>query len=109
MAMSPQSMNIADATQPTAPLLDSYQSAPTAYDEMFDTARELRPHWQKVIGSLEKLNPNDLSARRETAFRVLRDHGVTYNVYRDGQGHDRPWALDLMPLIVAPDEWPAIA
>ena len=105
MAKSYQSMNIADATQPAASLLDSYQSAPSAYDEVFNPARELRPHWQKIIGSLEKLNPNDLSARRDTASRVLRDNGVTYNIYRDGQGLDRPWALDLMPLIVPPEDW----
>jgi uncharacterized circularly permuted ATP-grasp superfamily protein/uncharacterized alpha-E superfamily protein len=101
-------MNIADATQPNASLLASYDSADTAFDEMFAPGRVLRPHWQKLVGSLEKLSPSDLTARRDTAFRVLRDHGVTYNVYRDGQGQDRPWDLDLMPLVVPPDEWPSV-
>ncbi|HWD19331.1 MAG TPA: circularly permuted type 2 ATP-grasp protein [Verrucomicrobiae bacterium] len=101
-------MNLADATPTNAPLVASYRPAAGAYDEMLGEDRSLRPQWQKLVGALEKLSPHDLSARRDTAFRVLRDHGVTYNVYHDGQGQDRPWALDLMPLIIPPEEWPGI-
>jgi len=101
-------MNTAEATQPAASLLDSYDPAGGAYDEIFSADRELRPHWRKLIASLGQLSPNDLAARRDTAFRVLRDHGVTYNIYSDGQGQDRPWALDLMPLVMSPEEWPGI-
>lgn len=98
-------MNTADATQPRPSLLGRYSPSGGAYDEVLEADDQLRPHWRKFIGSLDRLAPADLTARRETASRVLRDHGVTYNVYGDGQGHERPWALDLMPLIIPPEEW----
>ena len=34
-----------------------------------------------------------------------RDNGVTYNVYADPQGTDRPWELDPLPLIIPDEEW----
>lgn len=37
--------------------------------------------------------------------RKVRENGVTYNVYADPQGSDRPWDLDLLPLILPHDEW----
>ena len=37
--------------------------------------------------------------------RQMRENGVTYNVYADPQGADRPWELDLLPLILPQEEW----
>ncbi|HWF20125.1 MAG TPA: circularly permuted type 2 ATP-grasp protein, partial [Verrucomicrobiae bacterium] len=36
------------------------------------------------------------------------EHGVTYNVYGDPHGMDRPWELDMVPLLVPPSEWAKI-
>ena len=33
---------------------------------------------------------------------------MTYNVYRDPQGMDRPWELDMIPLLIPPAEWAQI-
>ena len=66
---------------------------------------ELRPHWNQFVSSLERLGRNELSLRWENARRILREHGVTYNVYGDPQGLDRPWELDMMPLLIPPDDW----
>ena len=101
-------MNTADVTQPHPSLLSRYFPFGGAYDEMREADGQTRSHWRKLIGSLQRLTPADLAARRETASRVLRDHGVTYNVYGDGQGLERPWALDLMPLIIPPEEWAGV-
>lgn len=59
-----------------------------------------RPHWRKFMGAFEKLGLPELSARRDVAARILREHGVTYNIYGDTRGQGRPWALDLAPLII---------
>lgn len=37
--------------------------------------------------------------------RQIRDNGVTYNVYADTEGPQRPWSLDLFPLIVDVPDW----
>lgn len=65
----------------------------------------VRLHWQKLVESLEQLGPGNLGARRESASRILGEQGVTYSVMGDQQGMARPWALDLVPLLIPPEEW----
>jgi uncharacterized circularly permuted ATP-grasp superfamily protein/uncharacterized alpha-E superfamily protein len=50
------------------------------------------------------------SARRalDLTRRLIVENGVTYNVYADPQGADRPWALDPIPLILTAAEWRTI-
>ncbi|MGE5319785.1 MAG: circularly permuted type 2 ATP-grasp protein, partial [Hyphomicrobiaceae bacterium] len=40
--------------------------------------------------------------------RQIHENGVTYNVYADPQGADRPWELDVLPLIISAQEWQTI-
>lgn len=68
-------------------------------------AGEFRPHWKQFISSLERLGRDELSLRWENARRIIREHGVTYNVYGDPQGMDRPWELDMVPLLIPSDDW----
>jgi uncharacterized circularly permuted ATP-grasp superfamily protein/uncharacterized alpha-E superfamily protein len=37
--------------------------------------------------------------------RLIIENGVTYNVYADSQGRDRPWVLDPLPLLLTAAEW----
>ena len=48
---------------------------------------------------------DDLDRRTVNLQRQVRDNGVTYNVYADADGPQRPWSLDLFPLIITPDSW----
>ena len=51
----------------------------------------------------------DLSRRNDNLQRQIRDNGVTYNVYADASaGLQRPWALDLFPMLVGPQDWAQI-
>ncbi len=65
----------------------------------------MRPHWQSFISSLERLGRVELFVRWENARRIIREHGVTYNVYGDPQGMDRPWELDMLPLLIPSEDW----
>jgi uncharacterized circularly permuted ATP-grasp superfamily protein/uncharacterized alpha-E superfamily protein len=94
-----------DAEIPALPLLHDYPPSASIYDEMLGSGSVLRPHWQKLIKSFEQLGVNELSARRENASRVLRENGVTYNIYGNEHGLGRPWSLDLVPLVLPPEEW----
>ena len=46
--------------------------------------------------------------RAASLARQIRDNGVTYNVYSDEGGPQRPWSLDLFPLILPPQDWQQI-
>jgi uncharacterized circularly permuted ATP-grasp superfamily protein/uncharacterized alpha-E superfamily protein len=47
----------------------------------------------------------ELNRRHEQLQRQVRDNGVTYNVYASAGGAQRPWSLDLFPMIVGPSDW----
>jgi uncharacterized circularly permuted ATP-grasp superfamily protein/uncharacterized alpha-E superfamily protein len=94
----------AHVTAPWHPL-DGYQPAEGAYDEVVAGPGVVRPHCEAFVRSLEGLGPLEIASRWESARRAIRDNGVTYNVYGDPEGVDRPWELDPMPLLVSPAEW----
>jgi uncharacterized circularly permuted ATP-grasp superfamily protein/uncharacterized alpha-E superfamily protein len=102
-------MNLA-TTNPTPrqPLLQGYRPPVGVHDEMLAPEGLLRPHWQTLVGALDQLGREDFAARWDGARSILREHGVTYNVYGDAQGLDRPWALDLVPLVIPAEEWRTI-
>jgi uncharacterized circularly permuted ATP-grasp superfamily protein/uncharacterized alpha-E superfamily protein len=79
------------------------------YDELLDAKGAVRRHWQPLM---EHLTGDDARAvaRRglERTRRLIVENGVTYNVYADPQGADRPWALDPVPLLLLAEEWRAI-
>lgn len=68
-------------------------------------ADEIAAHWNVFFNSMGNTPWDDLNRRTESLERQVRDNGVTYNVYADADHPQRPWSLDLFPLIVTPDSW----
>ena len=54
---------------------------------------------------IELLGEEEVRRRWEEAQDLIRQNGVTYNVYGDPRGTDRPWQLDPIPLLMSPAEW----
>lgn len=71
-------------------------------------AQPLAPAWAKFYEHLGGAGFADLDGRLQDLARQVRDNGITYNVYADAGGPQRPWSLDLFPLIVTPDSWRGI-
>ena len=71
-------------------------------------APPLAEHWSHFFESLGTEGFDDLNRRTAALHRQIRDNGVTYNVYADASGAQRPWSLDLFPLIVSPQSWQQI-
>jgi uncharacterized circularly permuted ATP-grasp superfamily protein/uncharacterized alpha-E superfamily protein len=86
-------------------LFDAYAVPVGSYDEMFDASKGLRPHWTEIVAALDGLGHQELAHRWEQAQRMIHENGVTYNVYGDPRGMDRPWELDAIPLLIPPEEW----
>src|SRR5580693_2281807 len=89
-----------------SPLLgEGYSPAPGIYDEMSSAPGIYRPHWDAYLGSISALGADELARRWRTARQRIRENGVSYNVYGDPLGMDRPWNLDAIPLLISPTEW----
>src|SRR3984957_9741565 len=65
----------------------------------------IRSHWQMFVNLLDDLGADELGRRWETARQLIHDNGVTYNIYGDPAGMDRPWHLDAIPAIFGAQEW----
>ena len=68
----------------------------------------LAPVWTTFFNFLGADGFHDLNHRTANLRRQIRDNGVTYNVYADANGPQRPWSLDLFPLIISPEDWAGI-
>jgi uncharacterized circularly permuted ATP-grasp superfamily protein len=81
-------------------LLDSY-AVTDAWDEMFEPTGSPRPPYRALHETLEALSGADLDERCTARDRSFRDQGITFSL----SGEERPFPLDLVPRIVAADEW----
>ncbi|MFI8224264.1 circularly permuted type 2 ATP-grasp protein [Pseudomonas sp. NPDC085632] len=86
-------------------LLDRYPLMAGTYHELLDGSGAVRPHWQRLFDQLQRSTPAQLVQRQALLARQIQENGVTYNVYADPKGADRPWELDLLPHVIAADEW----
>ena len=91
--------------KPPAELLEGYRAVAGVFDEVVDANGQPRPHYAQVIGELETLGVAELNRRWETAARYVHEQGITYNVYGDPRGMERPWSLDPVPFVISASEW----
>ena len=92
-------------------LLAGYPPATERYDEMLagpQGSHAPRAHWQRMFEQLSATAPAALRERVQWVQRQVRENGITYNVYADPEGADRPWELDMLPLILPAEEWAGI-
>jgi len=89
-------------------LIADYPQATGRYDELFAEPLAPRAHWKPVIEQLAAAPVERMRERLQSVQSQVRENGVTYNVYADPQGADRPWELDLLPMILPQEEWSGI-
>ncbi|ABM36381.1 circularly permuted type 2 ATP-grasp protein [Polaromonas naphthalenivorans] len=89
-------------------LLADYPASPDSFDEMLDASSQPRAHWRTLLDSLAHEAPDVMRKRTESVRRQVRENGVTYNVYTDDKGMQRPWDLNVLPMILPHDEWAGI-
>ena len=89
-------------------ILQGYPPAHDRHDELLDSTGKPRPHWQDLINTLGSQPASQIRQRLEEVRRQVRENGVTFNVYADTKGVQRPWDLDLLPFILPHDEWAQI-
>jgi uncharacterized circularly permuted ATP-grasp superfamily protein/uncharacterized alpha-E superfamily protein len=58
-----------------------------------------------LLVALGRMGPEQLNRRWRAGQQLIQNNGITYNVYGDPQGKERPWNLDLIPLVIDGREW----
>ncbi|GJH29156.1 circularly permuted type 2 ATP-grasp protein [Caballeronia novacaledonica] len=77
------------------------------WDELRDTAGQLREPWRHFFELLGEQGIARLDDGVSAVAQQVRDNDITYNVYADN-GKPRAWSLDLLPLIIDEEEWALI-
>ena len=85
------------------------------FDEMYSRlpaagdAGEVREHYQAYARWLQAQDGSTMAARREEAEMIFRRVGITFAVYgdkdEDGSGTERLIPFDLIPRVIAAQEW----
>ena len=87
-----------------ADLFDDYPAS-AAWDEMIDADGGSRAAYRGLHKALVQLSAGELRGRAETLARSYLAQGVTF----DFAGEERPFPLDVVPRVLAGDEWEQVA
>jgi uncharacterized circularly permuted ATP-grasp superfamily protein len=84
---------------------DSYPAA-AGFDELIAPGGLPRPGASALIEYLSALGPQELVTRQKAAEVAIRSMGITFTVYHEEGGSiDRAWPLDIIPRVIALEEW----
>ncbi len=78
------------------------------FDELATKDGTVFSHWQKLVESYDRMGNDKLNSRAKEVIQLLRDNGVTYNIYGDPNGMHRPWMLDPVPMVFSESDWDMI-
>ncbi|MGC1481443.1 MAG: circularly permuted type 2 ATP-grasp protein [Chthoniobacterales bacterium] len=75
------------------------------FDEMFDSAGNVRPHYEKLLARFQDMEPGEFDRKRALAEHSYLSQGITFTVYSGDEGTERIFPFDLIPRIIAAKEW----
>lgn len=79
------------------------------YDETLAAPNRARPHSKQLAKMLRALDNEQLAARQASADLAIREMGITFSVYSEGEGTiDRAWPFDILPRIISRSEWDSV-
>ena len=75
------------------------------YDEMFASAADPRTCARRLLDTLATFPAGEILNRQRAAERLLLQMGITFNVYGEQAGVEKIFPFDILPRIVAAEEW----
>jgi uncharacterized circularly permuted ATP-grasp superfamily protein len=75
------------------------------YDEWMAAPGVPRPEARLLVRMMDSLPEGELQRRQEAAERAFLLMGITFAVYGHQAGAEKVWPFDLLPRLVAMDEW----
>jgi uncharacterized circularly permuted ATP-grasp superfamily protein/uncharacterized alpha-E superfamily protein len=90
------------------PIFRDYFNFHQSYGELIGENGNIKPDWETFFQSYAQLGEEEMSNRNNDTLRLLKENGVTYNIYGDPNGMNRPWKLDNIPFLISKEEWNSI-
>lgn len=86
----------------------SYSPVAGHWDEAVRSSLFPRRHWRRLAAAVGRMGLRQLDLQWQSGQQLIQANGVTYNVYGDPQGQERPWSMDPIPLVLDQHEWAAV-
>ena len=78
------------------------------YNEMYDAAGTLRPHYRAYADWLAATPPERIARKRAEADIAFHRVGITFAVYGEESGKERLIPFDIIPRVIPSAEWQAL-
>lgn len=88
--------------------LPTQQKSPHRYNEALRAPDSVKPMWQQLQSELSDGSYDRLSSLLQLSEHLLREDGASYNVHGDPDGTTRNWPLDVVPFLLAQEQWQAL-
>ncbi len=89
----------------SASILPGYLVNQYSYNEVLGNDGNARLHWQAFFQSFTQMGNAEVQNRQNEISRLLKENGVTYNIYGDSNVVNRDWNVDAIPFIISKEEW----
>jgi len=80
-------------------------SAGDHFDELITPKGQPRVAARPAVNLLQNLNREEMANRRAAAELVIREMGISFTIYSEGQNIDRAWPFDIVPRIIRASDW----
>lgn len=91
--------------KPVNALFSNYFKDFENYDEVLKSNMTINSNWEKLLDNVTKIGVDTLKDKQNDIDWLLAENGVTYNVYNDPKGLNRPWNLNIIPFVINQKEW----
>lgn len=86
-------------------LVLGYRPPDTGRDELLTPSGEVRRAWRPFLERFDAMGADGREAVARTTAQKLQESGIAFNVHADPDDRKAAWRLDLLPVILATDDW----
>jgi len=99
------SMSARAETLARSDLTSGYKPDHGRFDEFSSSSGASQAHWHTLFGAIDALDTETRSRRMEQLNTRVRETGIAHDLFSDPATTAQPWRVDLVPLLVPPEEW----
>jgi uncharacterized circularly permuted ATP-grasp superfamily protein/uncharacterized alpha-E superfamily protein len=89
-------------------IFKEYKEDLKGYDELLNTNLEINENWTQLVSNITTIGAEKFDQIQSEIDWLMVENGVTYNVYNDPNGLNRPWELNAIPFIIHENEWSVV-
>ena len=78
------------------------------FDELIDAKGNVRLHGKQLAQFFSNLSAEELKKARAVADLAIKEMGISFTVYNEGNMIDRAWPFDIIPRTIGKKEWQGV-